>query len=182
MEFKVTIGTKGSLLSGKGSSIINDALTSVITESMELLLKNVKRLTPRGVYGAQGEGLLGSIQGEVIGRGTPLVMGKVGSSNPYVEVIEKGRTPGKKWPPEGSLIRWIQVKLHVWGKTQHIKSRKALSPDSMAKSLEFIIRRKIGQKGFKGAWMFKKGLEISMPGIDRAFAKAGDMIVRRLGE
>jgi hypothetical protein len=182
MEYKVTISTKGSLLSGKGSEIINDALTSIITESMELLLKNVKRLTPRGVYGAQGKGLLGSIQGEVIGRGTPLVMGQVASSNKYAEVIEKGRAPGKKWPPEGSLLRWIQVKMNMWGKTQHIKSRKKLSPAAMAKSLEFVIRRKIGQKGFEGAWMFKKGLEVSMPVMDRIRAKIEGTIVGRLNK
>lgn len=167
MEFKAVVTQKGKIFEGKAPEIINNALTAAMYEGIALIERNVKRFTPVGVYGAQG-GLLASEHGEVIGKGTPVVKGVFGSSSPYAEVVEKGRTAGKAWPPEGSLIRWINLKLGVEGKA--------------AKGLEFIIRRKIGRKGFPGAHMFEKGLEVSMPGLQEIFDRSGFVIATELSE
>jgi hypothetical protein len=51
-----------------------------------------------------------------------------------------------------------------------------------AKRLEFIIRRKIGQKGFPGAQMFEKALDENMAKLMEIFDKAGFEITRELNQ
>lgn len=144
MQMGIKIESKGALLSGNAPKVIQTGLDRFVTEATMLLLAAVKKYTPQGVLGAQG-GLLGSIQSiPITGKGTPLVKGGVVSAHEYAEVIEKGRTAGKGMPPMGSLIRWIEVKM-------------GLSPDQ-AKKIEFVVRRSIGRKGFKGAHMFERAL------------------------
>lgn len=165
MQYAATIVARGALLNGKAPKIIQAGLDRVMVEAIQFLIREVKERTPQGVYGAQG-GLLGSIQGEVLGKGTPLIKGIVFSSQKYAEVVEKGRRPGKGMPPPGVLLRWIEVKLGVDERT--------------AKSLEFVIRRKIGQKGFEGAHMFERALDENFSSIQKIFRKEGFSIVRRL--
>ena len=152
MNVSLRIDTKGALLTGRSPQIIQAGLDRFVAEATMLLLAEVKKRTPQGVFGAQG-GLLGSIQGEpIIGKGTPMVKGAVVSAHEYAEVIEKGRAAGKGMPPkylngkdgELTLVRWIEVKM-------------GLSEDQ-AKKIEFVVRRSIGKKGFKGAHMFEKAL------------------------
>lgn len=143
MDVRVRVETKGALLQGKAPALVQKGLDRFVTKATMLLLGEVKKRTPQGVSGAQG-GLLGSIQGDVIGKGTPLVKGVVISAHKYAEVVEKGRSAGKGMPPMGSLIRWIEVKM-------------GLSAEQ-AKQIEFVVRRSIGRKGFDGAHMFEKAL------------------------
>lgn len=143
MDLRLKIESQGALLSGEAPKVVQTNLDRFVTEATMLLLGEVKKRTPQGVFGAQG-GLLGSIQAEVIGKGTPLIKGVVASAHKYAEVIEKGRTAGKGMPPMGSLIRWIEVKM-------------GLSADQ-AKKIEFVVRRSIGRKGFSGAHMFEDAL------------------------
>jgi len=167
MELKVSITAKGKIFEGKAPEVIQKKLDSAMYSAVMLLEREVKFRTPVGVFGAQG-GLQGSIHGEVQGRGTPVVKGIIGHQSKYGNVIEKGRRAGKSWPPEGSLLRWIEVKFGV--------------SEKVAKMIEFPIRAKIGKKGFEGAHMFEKGLEANWPKIQKMFDKAGFEIARELGE
>ena len=92
----------------------------------------------------------------------------MGHQSKYGDVIEKGRTAGKKWPPEGVLLRWIEVKLGV--------------EDKVAKQLEFVIRRKIGKKGFPGVDMFERALNENWPKLQEIFDHCGFDIARGLNE
>jgi len=163
MEFKVTIKKKGPVFDGSATKVVDRKLEDAMYEATQLLEREVKERTPRGVMGAQG-GLLSTIHGEVLKKGTSVVKGVVGSSAEYAEVIEKGRRAGKKWPPEGALIRWIEVKLKVGRE--------------MAERLEFVIRRKIGRKGFPGVHMFEKALDENWHRIQKIFDRAGYEITR----
>lgn len=165
MQFSLRIDTQGALLSGQAPAVVQRNLTRAVTTATLLLHREVVARTPQGVFGAQG-GLLGSIQQEVTGKGTLLVKGEVGSAQKYAEVIEKGRTPGKGMPPAGTLLRWLEVKLGLDART--------------AKRVEFVVRRKIGQKGFDGAHMFEKALEQNLPQIEAIFARAGLTITKEL--
>jgi len=167
MELKVSITTKGAIFEGKAPEIVQKALGDVMYEATTFLEREVKKLTPVGVFGASG-GLVSTIHGEVEGKGTPLVKGIVASSSVYGEVIEKGRRAGKTWPPEGALLRWIEMKMGV--------------PEEQAKRLEFVIRRKIGQKGFPGAAMFETALKQGWPRLNKIFDNAGFKIAKALNE
>jgi hypothetical protein len=163
VEFK----KKGAVLEGKGPEVVRDELVCLIYEVTAFLEREVKERTPRGVYGAQG-GLASTIHGEVTGKGTPQVKGVVGHQSKYGDVIEKGRKAGKAWPPEGALIRWIEVKL---GKGEEEAYR-----------LEFVIRRKIGRKGFPGAHMFQRAVTEEEHRLQRMADRHGFSIVTRLEE
>lgn len=167
MELRITINTSGALLSGTAPEIVQKGLERAITSATLLLYNEVAKRTPQGVYGAQG-GLLGSIQHDVLYKGTPLVKGIVVSAQKYAEVIEKGRTPGKGMPPKGSLVRWLEVKL-------------GLDTASAAK-IEYVVRRSIGRKGFPGVHMFEKALNENFSRIQTIFEKQGLTIAKELGE
>lgn len=158
MQLRLSIDTSGPLFKGKGPAATQKAVERFVTSATLLLTREVKRRTPQGVHGAQG-GLLASIQGEVTGRGSALVRGIVATASPYGEVVERGRRPGKAWPPPGALLRWIEVKF-------------GLSPRE-AQRIEYVVRRKIGQKGFEGAHMFEKGLSENLPRLQQMAAAAG---------
>jgi hypothetical protein len=165
MNLNTTVTKSGPLLTGQGPKVVRDNLDRFITLATALLLAEVKKYTPQGVYGAQG-GLLGSMQSEVQGRGTPIVRGIVMSAHKYAEVIEKGRRPGRGMPPAGSLQRWIEVKL-------------GLDPVT-AKRIEFVVRRKIARRGFDGAHMFETALTKNMGKLGDLADSCGVRIVEDL--
>jgi len=165
MELKVSITTKGKIFEGKAPEIVQDQLAAAMYEATSFLEREVKKRTPQGVFGGAG-GLLSTIHGEVVGKGTPVIKGIVAHGSAYGDVIEKGRRAGKTWPPEGALLRWIEVKMGL--------------PEETAKRLEFVIRRKIGQKGFPGAHMFENALQEGWPKLKDMFDRAGFEIAREL--
>ncbi|MDI6722813.1 MAG: hypothetical protein QMD97_04605 [Candidatus Aenigmarchaeota archaeon] len=167
MELVVKITQKGNIFKGKGRQIIIDNLTDAMYEATMMLEREVKMRTPKGVFGAQG-GLYSSIKGEVEGKGMPVVKGIVAHGSKYGDLIEKGRTAGRKWPPEGDLIRWIEVKTGVDERT--------------ARKMEFLIRRKIGRKGFPGAHMFENALKENWPRLQRIFDRCGFEIAKEMNE
>jgi len=162
MDIKVSISARGAIFDGKSETIMLDAITAAMYEATSFIEREVKKRTPVGVSGARG-GLIASIHGEVQ-RGTRYVKGIVGHQSTYGDVVELGRRPGKTWPPEGSLIKWIQVKLGV----DAVKAKK----------LEFVIRRKIGQKGIPGVFMFRNALDENWPKLEAMFQKYGFIITR----
>lgn len=165
MTIQVKIETKGALLSGQAPKIIQGNLDRFVTQVTMFLDGEVKKRTPQGVFGAQG-GLIGSIQNEVIGKGTPLIKGTVMSAQKYAEVIEKGRSPGKGMPPKGLLIRWIETKLGL--------------SETEAKRVEFVIRRSIGKKGFEGRFMFEKAVTENIGKIETMAQACGLQIAVEL--
>lgn len=161
----IDIEQSGALLTGQPQAIIQAGLDRLITKITHFLDAEVKKRTPQGVFGAQG-GLLGSIQAEVVGKGTPLVRGTVMSAQKYAEVIEKGRSAGKGMPPAGVLLRWLEVKLGL--------------DEATARRVEFVVRRKIGQKGFEGAHMFEKSFTENLGKLDAMAQAEGFKIAKDL--
>jgi hypothetical protein len=166
MNLTVVVTQKGAIFDGKAPAIIQSALDSAMSEAVALLEREVKARTPQGVFGVQGAGLRASVHGEIFLKGTPAIKGIIAHQSKYGDVIEKGRTAGKTLPPPGSLLRWIEVKLGVGEKK--------------ARQLEFVIRRKIGKKGFEGAHMFEKALSANEVKLMAIFDRAGFNIARRL--
>lgn len=160
------IRISGPLLSGSTPEIVQRRIDRFIVEATLFLSREVQKRTPQGVYGYQG-GLISTIGQEVTGKGTQLIKGRVFHVKPqYGDVIEKGRSPGKGMPPPGTLLRWIEVKFGVDGKT--------------AQRLEYVIRRKIGRKGFEGAHMFERGLDENWSQLMDMAQRCGLEIAREL--
>lgn len=167
MDIKATVTARGPVFEGKAPEILNRALAAAMDEATLLLEGEVKKRTPQGVFGAKG-GLLSTIHGEVEGRGTPVVKGIIGTQSKYGEVVEKGRRPGQKMPPEGTLLRWIEVKMGL----DAVAARK----------IEYVVRRKIGKKGFPGAHMFEAAFDLNFVKLQEIFDRYGFAIARKLDE
>lgn len=167
MNLQLRFDTQGALLTGSGPAIVQKNLDQAVTEVTLFLDTQVKARTPQGVNGAQG-GLLGSIQNEVQGKGTPLVKGIVLSNHPTAAVIEKGRKPGKG-VPHGVLIPWIEKKIHPD------------TPEELER-IEFLIRMKIKAKGFKGAHMFENAVNENWGAVQGIFNRYGITITQELSE
>jgi len=170
MKMEATVTIKGAIFAGKGPEIIQSEVLAFMYEATAFLERKVKeniREAGRvGVGGAQG-GLLSTIHGEVE-KGTPVTKGVVAHQSKYGDVIEKGRTPGKTWPPEGALLKWMMLKMGL-GETE-------------AKRLEFVVRRKIGRKGFPGIHMFEKAWTRYLPQIIAMADTHGLKLAERLSE
>lgn len=167
MDIKISITTSGALLQGKAPAVIQAGLDGFVTEATIFLKAQVMMRTPQGVGGAR-EGLMASINAntEVTGKGTPLVKGVVAHDSRHGDVVEKGRTAGKGMPPKGSLVRWLEVKLGLDEKT--------------ARRIEFVVRRKIGVKGFEGAHMFEKAVTGNLGKLDAMAERWGLKIATEL--
>jgi hypothetical protein len=167
VDLKVAVSLKGAIWEGKAPELVQAGITSAMWEATSFLEREVKKRTPKGVGGAQG-GLISTVHGEVIEKGIPVVKGIIAHGSAYGDVVDKGRTPGKKWPPEGVLLKWIELKLGV--------------DEVQAKRLEFVIRRKIGKKGFPGAIMFEKTMDETWPRLKDIFDRGGFEITRQLSQ
>jgi hypothetical protein len=165
VEQTVVITAKGAVFEGKTPEIVTKQLTAAMYEATAFMEREVKSETPQGVFGQQG-GLISTIFGDVSKKGVAVVRGKVGHQSKHGDIVEKGRTAGKAWPPEGALLRWIEVKLGVDERT--------------ALQLEFVIRRKIGQKGFKGAHMFEKAYNEGWSTVKKIFDRYGFNIAKKI--
>ena len=114
--------------------------------------------TPTGVTYA----LRGSIVSDL--RGTPATRSQeVSSSMFYAPIQEVGRRPGK-WPPSDALLLWVTRKLGV-------------GPDE-AKSVAFLVARKIGREGTKGYLMFEQAFNRAVPYFERQADEVGERIAR----
>ncbi len=158
MALGASVTYSGPLFDGKAPQIAQKRLESAMYEAVMFLERKVKEKTPTGVGGAQG-GLLSTIGGEVVGKGTPVLKGVIGHQSPYGDVIEKGRTAGKAMPPSGVLIQWMVQKMGI--------------DETTAQRIEFAVRRKIGRKGFPGAQMFEKTWDKYIPDVQAIFERAG---------
>lgn len=166
MNIQISI-TPGPMLKGKAPKVIQRHTDRFIYNATMYLLAEVKKRTPQGVGGAQG-GLLASIQPSFEGKGTAISRGIVATNAAHALVVEKGRRPGKGMPPKGSLVRWLQVKLGL--------------DEQAASRVEYVVRRKIAQKGFEGAHMFEKAWTENLPKIQGMAQKAGlEMVVELNG-
>lgn len=163
----VKISTSGALLAGKAPQIIQQGLDTFVTMVTQFLSAEVQKRTPQGVMGYQG-GLISTVNSEVTGKGTPVIKGIVFHGSKYGDVIEKGRTAGKGMPPKGSLVRWLEVKLGL--------------SEKEAQRIEFVVRRKIGLKGTKGAQMFEKALTGNLGRLEQMAQAAGLKIAVELNK
>lgn len=164
MNVDVRIEITGALLK-QGPQIVQKHVEAFVDEATAFLLREVQVRTPQGVSGASG--LLGSIQMDVKGRGQQVVRGVVDTASPYGEIIERGRRPGKMPPKNGSLREWVQLKFGVSGRDLD--------------RAEFLVRRKIAQKGFDGKAMFYRALNDNLSTLEGMAQARGLNLSMELG-
>lgn len=144
----------------RSPEICIEELQAAMVEANTMLEREVKDATPT----AQGT-LRGSITRteEVSETG---VIGMVFSPLNYAESVELGTRP--HFPPIEPLIDWVVLKLGV--------------PEKEARSVAFLVARKISRVGTPGYGMFNRTFAWQHSQVEGFFQEALGRISARLGE
>jgi len=105
-----------------------------------------------------------SIQTSVTGTNADIT-GRVFSPLAYAVPVEEGSRP--HWPPPGPILLWVTRKL---GKT-----------GAEARSVAFLVARKISRQGTPAFKFFARGIAATTPRVEALWASTGARIVKRLG-
>lgn len=152
----VTVTLKGPLFQpARVQAEINRLVDATLTDLGAFAQRLVQDKTPHGAS-FLGAGLSGSVYHELIGhpahRGVLISHGKS-----YGDIVEVGRRPGRM-PPYDPILAWVKAKTGLQGRP--------------AASFARYVVRKIGARGYAGAFMFAR----SMPAIRSAVHVAGQKL------
>lgn len=143
----------------RAPDVVRQELLAAMLEADQLLLREVKEQTPAAT------GTLRSSE-HAVERVQPFgVQGLVGSSLSYAEPVELGTKP--HFPPVEALMDWV-------------KSRFSVRSEREARSIAFLIARKISRVGTRGAGMYQKALAACEGQIRTIFDRAQQRIAARL--
>ncbi len=146
--------------------VMNASLLPVVTEIDLLLQGELQQQLPRGAGGISGgAGLVGSLftNEEVLSNN---VIGMVASPLAYAEYVELGTKP--HFPPIEPLQDWVTAKLGI-------------TDESEARSIAFLIARKISRVGTKADGTWGRVSEEQQPDIVRRLAQGVDRALDALG-
>ena len=87
-------------------------------------------------------------------------IGRLGSSAKHAYVMELGRRPGGRMPPQGVLLGWMR---------RH----------GIPESAEYPIRRKIARRGIPADHNLRDTMRRSLPQIERELTAIGPRVIRR---
>lgn len=133
------------------------AMMTVVTQGLQ---GEVQDAMPRGATGLTAQSIGSDAFSVPAG-----VLGIVGSSQPAALFVELGTRA--HMPPVDALVPWVREVLGVQG--------------VRARSVAFLVARKIARKGTPAQWPFKRTLERMRPTIVREFEVAAGRIARQLG-
>ena len=91
------------------------------------------------------------------------IAGAIVNPAPYHDIRDVGRRPGKR-PPTAALIPWVGTKLGI-------------PPGPEREGVAYLVARKIGARGYRGARMVDKGWKVAEAQLTPALAKLGYALV-----
>lgn len=146
--------------------VMRDSLLPVVMEIDLLIQSELQQQLPRGAGGISGgAGLVGSIftDEQVLADN---VIGMVASPLPYAEYVELGTKP--HFPPIEPIQDWVMAKLGITDETE-------------ARSVAFLIARKISRVGTKPDGTWARVAETQQPEVNRRIAQGIDRALDALG-
>ncbi len=145
--------------------LFDQEISAALVELGNLGQRLVVDGTPSGVS-VGGGGLRGSIFTEL--RGAPALRSQViASSVFYAPIVELGRRPGQRRPPLEPILLWVSRKLQLSG--------------PRARSVAFLVARKIGRTGTEGKHMFQQAVQRLQPIMQQRFEALAQRITQGLG-
>ena len=139
--------------------VLERELLAAATEATMLIERVVKENIPTGATGLTRASVTSDAFSSPAG-----ILGVVGSSAPSALFVELGTRP--HMPPVAPLIPWVQSVLGL--------------RDEQAKSVAFLIARKIARLGTKAQRPFGRALEATQDQVVRMFETAADRIAGQL--
>jgi hypothetical protein len=152
MQITLNFKVSGPLFDGRYATLFDREMLRATQDSIRLVSRNIRAAAPVGATG----NLRSGIHGRTI---TPIkgVIKVEGPAARYAIFSERGRRAGR-WPPPAPIRLWV---------------RKILRPPAKElRSVTFLVQRKIGQKGTKGAKFFRSTAKKSEAAVQRIFQRA----------
>ncbi len=145
--------------------MVIEELTAATYQAEMLLEREVKELTPVGVGGAGG--LRGNIHSSAPEVLSDTVIGMVGSSLSYAEPVELGTKPHPVSEAGVMAIEdWVRHKLGIG--------------DKEARSVAYLVARKIRREGTPAYGMFHRALAYNRDQLRAIYEAAALRIIQRL--
>lgn len=140
-------------------NIVREELLAAVTESDQLLEREVKDLTPT----ASGVSRASIFSREQVFGDSGL--GVVGTAQPHVAYVELGTRP--HFPRVEALEDWVRVKLGI-------------SDEKKIHGVAYLIARKIAARGTLGVGMFHRTWARQRDAVTRRFELARNRIASRI--
>lgn len=175
LKFDVGIEGAGPLLEPGAEEVAPAEVRFALERITARVEEEIKERMPVGVTGV----LRGSVAREIEGTGVDLT-GVVGTPQPYGLVIEEGRRPGKRWPPEDPIRLWVRRTAAGQEIVASLQSEGRLPRDRAEQGAVFLVRRKIGRKGFRGRHMFAEAAKATEGFVRDVWQETGERIAQRL--
>lgn len=160
IEFKTTVIGLNQYTKKLAPEVLYDAARKSMVETLREMVKIAKQLTPEA-SGRTASRITSDINGVTLQN----LNGRVYSPDKYFRVLEYGRRPGAKMPPNDVIFDWIGHKdINPYdsdGLPQMISERK----------LVFLIRRAIGRRGIPALHIMRNTLERSKGHFSTTFIK-----------
>lgn len=154
-------GVEGlSLAWSKAPQLTQNEMYAFAEAATHYLLGEVQERTPN-VSGVTRD----SFERSIPERLQDGALGAVGTMQPHVVPVELGSKP--HFPPVEALMDWVKLKLGV--------------ADEDARSVAFLIARKISRTGTIGHFMVQRTFDSAMPVVERQFNQAVQNLLGRLG-
>lgn len=160
LEVKVEVPPT-ALFQGRGGAIVAEELVAATEHAVNLIHGAVVPATPVNV-GMLRAGWQTKV--DVVG-GRAEVLGRVFNPLSYAWPVERGSRP--HWPPIEPLVLWAKRKFSV--------------TDKEARSIGFLVARKISRVGTSGAGMAFKAVQKVEGAIQARFNQMAVRILERLG-
>lgn len=110
--------------------------------------------------------------------GEIVVQDVVQSSTPYAVVLENGRRPGSRMPPDQPIRRWVTLKTRRGQFDLDVRPGESFA--SAVERATFALRRSIAKKGIKARRFIAKGARLGrvvlareLDGLVKAWIAAG---------
>jgi hypothetical protein len=152
MQITLRFKFSGPLLEGRYAGILDREMLRATQDSVRLISRNIRARAPVGATRRLQMG----IRGKALGPGKGVIKVE-GPAAKYAQFSEAGRRPGR-WPPVAPIRLWVRVILRP--------------PRKMLDSVTFLVRRKIGQEGTRGAHFFRSAAAKSREQVQRIFERA----------
>lgn len=144
-------------------AIVKEATIAKVTEAVKYLERVIKK-DPDFPYGAGPLHLISTVSSEVDYKGEE-VTGIVGTPAKYAEPVEYGTKP--HFPPLEPLQYWVEKKLGI-------------TDEKEAKSVAFLIARKISVEGTEGAHMFEFAWAENKDRVEKMLDEIADEVLKRM--
>jgi len=154
MSQGISIKITGTILEGEGQQRLQQVVSQTLDKVLPTLKTEVAKETPVGVSGQARAGV--SYKKNSWHSGTSY---EKGPATQYIEVIEKGRTPGKQMPPSEPIELWLRRTDKGKAFVMAVQEKYNLSPERALKQATFLKQRAIGKLGTRKVEMFKKTYE-----------------------